>query len=43
MAVWAQTALLSNELKLAVKQQYGEVFPLEIRHYLSHWLEEHLL
>lgn len=43
MAVWQQSSALSNELKLALKHQYSEIFQLEIRHYLAHWLEEQLL
>lgn len=43
MSVWNQTALLTNDVKLLLKQQYGEIFPLEIRHYLAQWLEDQLL
>ncbi|XP_055677197.1 signal transducer and activator of transcription 5A-like isoform X1 [Lutzomyia longipalpis] len=43
MALWAQTVKLPGEVMMTIKQHYNEVMPIEIRHFLAPWLEEHIL
>lgn len=37
MALWAKAKLLPHE---SLQQIYGDHFPIEVRHYLSEWIEE---
>lgn len=43
MSVWNQTKCLPNDVVLLLKQQYSEIFPLEVRHHLAQWLEDQLV
>lgn len=43
MSLWAQTRQLPNELKLQLKSLYEDIFPFDIRYYLSGWIEENLV
>ncbi|XP_059610175.1 signal transducer and activator of transcription 5A-like isoform X2 [Phlebotomus argentipes] len=41
--LWEQTVKLPPEVMMTIKQHYNEVMPIEIRHFLAQWLEEHIL
>ena len=40
MALWAKAQQLPNEALQKVRSVYGEHFPIEVRHFLSTWIEE---
>lgn len=40
MSLWAKSQQLPNEALKQVHAMYGEHFPIEVRHFLSAWIEE---
>jgi signal transducer and activator of transcription 5B len=40
MALWAKAQQLPQEALQKVRSVYGEHFPIEVRHFLSTWIEE---
>ncbi|XP_044153997.1 signal transducer and activator of transcription 5B [Bufo gargarizans] len=39
MAVWIQAQQLQGDALRQMQALYGQHFPIEVRHYLSHWIE----
>lgn len=39
MAVWIQAQQLQGEALRQMQALYGQHFPIEVRHYLSQWIE----
>uniref|UniRef100_A0A8V8TMA6 Signal transducer and activator of transcription 5B n=1 Tax=Homo sapiens TaxID=9606 RepID=A0A8V8TMA6_HUMAN len=39
MAVWIQAQQLQGEALHQMQALYGQHFPIEVRHYLSQWIE----
>uniref|UniRef100_A0A8C7WQA7 Signal transducer and activator of transcription n=1 Tax=Oryzias sinensis TaxID=183150 RepID=A0A8C7WQA7_9TELE len=42
MAVWIQAQQLQGDALHQMQSLYGQHFPIEVRHYLSHWIESQL-
>ncbi|XP_066554522.1 signal transducer and activator of transcription 5B isoform X1 [Amia ocellicauda] len=42
MAVWIQAQQLQGEALHQMQSLYGQHFPIEVRHYLSHWIESQM-
>lgn len=42
MAVWIQAQQLQGDALHQMQSLYGQHFPIEVRHYLSHWIEGQL-
>jgi len=40
MALWLKAQQLSQDSLQKVRNIYGEHFPIEVRHFLSSWIEE---
>jgi signal transducer and activator of transcription 5B len=40
MSLWAKAQQLPPEALQQVHSVYGEHFPIEVRHFLSSWIEE---
>lgn len=43
MALWEQVLKAPDHIKERILGQYGDAFPLEVRHYLSDVIEEKIL
>lgn len=39
MAVWIQAQQLQGDALRQMQALYGQHFPIEVRHYLSQWIE----
>lgn len=42
MAVWIQAQQLQGDALHQMQGLYGQHFPIEVRHYLSQWIESQL-
>ena len=42
MAVWIQAQQLQGDALHQMQSLYGQHFPIEVRHYLSQWIESQL-
>lgn len=42
MAVWIQAQQLQGDALHQMQSLYGQHFPIEVRHYLSQWIEGQL-
>lgn len=40
MSLWAKAQQLPQDALQQVRSVYGEHFPIEVRHFLSSWIEE---
>lgn len=40
MSLWGKAQQLPPEALQKVRSVYGEHFPIEVRHFLSNWIEE---
>ncbi|XP_012223003.1 signal transducer and activator of transcription 5B isoform X3 [Linepithema humile] len=43
MALWAKSQLLPPEQLQEVRSTYGDYFPIEVRHFLSAWIEDKVM
>ncbi|XP_052873555.1 signal transducer and activator of transcription 5A-like [Anopheles cruzii] len=43
MSLWARINQLPSRILEEVRSMYTDDFPIEVRHYLADWIEEHLL
>lgn len=42
MTMWAQSQNLPPEIQMQIRAIYSEHFPIEVRHFLAHWIEEQM-